>query len=258
MLLADGVTWRRSQRGLVVRVPGSPPLLVEHHRAHVIPQIVSATSDPKDLVAGLGGTPADQQLVTDLFEANSRRSGVGRKHRPVCTAQTVLAHPLRPRDIGHRNDRTPALPRCRTRRPFPPWAVVSNRRRRRWNCCTRARSPRWTTGQRAPLHRCPAGHRPGSELLGRTRARTCSHARPLRPNTGTSWLRILLGRPLFLRRLHRRGHSAPAGTSSKRPGWTRGRRRDHRNSPDGCASLVDRPDLRGVLARSHPRSGEHG
>ncbi|WP_110470382.1 hypothetical protein [Williamsia limnetica] len=41
---------------------------MEHHRAHVIPQIVSATSDPKDLVAGLGGTPADQQLVTDLFE----------------------------------------------------------------------------------------------------------------------------------------------------------------------------------------------
>ena len=66
MRFADGVTWRISQRGLVVCGPGDAPLLIEHARAAELPEFVASASGSDDLVASLGGSDADHQLIDDL------------------------------------------------------------------------------------------------------------------------------------------------------------------------------------------------
>ncbi|PJE22174.1 MAG: hypothetical protein CK431_17890 [Mycobacterium sp.] len=67
MRFAHGVTWRISQRGLVVCSPGSSPLLVEHERAANLPSLLGDAQDPAELAVLLGGTDADRELVDDLM-----------------------------------------------------------------------------------------------------------------------------------------------------------------------------------------------
>ena len=54
MDFVSGVTWRSSQRGLVVCGPGGSPLLLD------------GASDAHELAALLGGSDADHQVVADL------------------------------------------------------------------------------------------------------------------------------------------------------------------------------------------------
>lgn len=64
----DGATWRVSKRGLVVCSPGGAPLLIAHDRAADLPAFVSDAGTVGDLVARLGDTDADRQLVDDLID----------------------------------------------------------------------------------------------------------------------------------------------------------------------------------------------
>lgn len=64
--LGDGVTWRISQRGLVVCGPGGSPLLIEHRRAAELPALISQSANHDDLVMLLGGADSDRRLVDDM------------------------------------------------------------------------------------------------------------------------------------------------------------------------------------------------
>lgn len=67
MRFADGVTSRASQRGLVVCGADGTPLLVEHARAVELPALLTEAQSADDLVAALGGTAADREMVDDLL-----------------------------------------------------------------------------------------------------------------------------------------------------------------------------------------------
>ena len=60
------VTWRASQRGLVVCAPGGETLLVEHARATMLPDLIGAASDVEELALSLGGSEKDHELARDL------------------------------------------------------------------------------------------------------------------------------------------------------------------------------------------------
>jgi putative peptide zinc metalloprotease protein len=62
----DGVTWRISQRGLLVCGPGGSTLLIDHRSAAELPDLLGDAADTDDLIALLGGTDADRQLIDDL------------------------------------------------------------------------------------------------------------------------------------------------------------------------------------------------
>lgn len=64
---ADGVTWRISQRGLIVCSLGGSPLLIEHANAAELPKLLTLASDYDEVVVLLGGAGADRQLVDDLL-----------------------------------------------------------------------------------------------------------------------------------------------------------------------------------------------
>lgn len=64
---ADGVTWRISQRGLIVCSFGGSPLLIEHANAAELPKLLTLASDYDEVVVLLGGAGADRQLVDDLL-----------------------------------------------------------------------------------------------------------------------------------------------------------------------------------------------
>ena len=66
MDFVSGVTWRSSQRGLVVCGAGGSSLLVEHERAAELPALLGDASDADELAALLGGSDADRQVVADL------------------------------------------------------------------------------------------------------------------------------------------------------------------------------------------------
>ena len=61
-----GVTWRASQRGLVVCAPSGSPLLVEHTRATMLPELLGAANDVEELALSLGGSDSDHELARDL------------------------------------------------------------------------------------------------------------------------------------------------------------------------------------------------
>lgn len=66
MEFSAGVTWRTSQRGLVVCTPSGSPLLVEHPLATRLPDLISASEDCDELALRLGGSKADHELARDL------------------------------------------------------------------------------------------------------------------------------------------------------------------------------------------------
>lgn len=68
MQFVDGVTWRHSQRGLVVCGRGGAPLLVEHERAADLPDLIDGASDATELAALLGSSELDRVLVADLID----------------------------------------------------------------------------------------------------------------------------------------------------------------------------------------------
>jgi putative peptide zinc metalloprotease protein len=67
MRFTADVTWRISQRGLIVCEPGGVPLLIEHDRAAELPELIADACGTDELVASLGGTEADRSLVEDLL-----------------------------------------------------------------------------------------------------------------------------------------------------------------------------------------------
>lgn len=69
MQFVDGVTWRVSQRGLVV-CDGTSQWLVEHGRSADLPELVGQASGATDLVGLLGGADTDSTLVSDLVAAD--------------------------------------------------------------------------------------------------------------------------------------------------------------------------------------------
>jgi hypothetical protein len=66
MDFVSGVTWRSSQRGLVVCGAGGSSLLIEHERAAELPALLGDASDADELAALLGGADADRRVVADL------------------------------------------------------------------------------------------------------------------------------------------------------------------------------------------------
>jgi hypothetical protein len=66
MDFVSGVTWRSSQRGLVVCGAGGSSLLIEHERAAELPALLGDASNADELAALLGGADADRQVVADL------------------------------------------------------------------------------------------------------------------------------------------------------------------------------------------------
>jgi hypothetical protein len=82
-----GVTWRLSQRGLVVCGPGGAPLLIEHARAAGLPELLGQAARPNDLATLLGGSVADRRLVDDLLAehilADPTAASVEPGHEPV-------------------------------------------------------------------------------------------------------------------------------------------------------------------------------
>jgi len=66
MQFASEITWRTSQRGLVVCGPGGEPLLIEHPLAARLPELLTAAEDVDEVAAKLGGSEADRRLVADL------------------------------------------------------------------------------------------------------------------------------------------------------------------------------------------------
>ncbi len=66
MEFASDVTWRATQRGLVICAHGGEPLLVEHVKAAQLPERLGDATGPDELVELLGGTNADRQLIDDL------------------------------------------------------------------------------------------------------------------------------------------------------------------------------------------------
>lgn len=75
LAFGDGVTWRRSKRGLVVSSVNGPPLLIEHPRAADLPDLLGEITHRSDLVTALGGLAADDTLVDDLLAEGVLRSG---------------------------------------------------------------------------------------------------------------------------------------------------------------------------------------
>ena len=66
MQFNTGVTWRASQRGLVVCAPGGETLLVEHARAAALPDLIDEARSIDELAAGLGASEKDRRLALDL------------------------------------------------------------------------------------------------------------------------------------------------------------------------------------------------
>jgi len=60
------VTWRASQRGLVVCAPGGETLLVEHTRAAALPDLIDEARSIDELAAALGASEKDRRLALDL------------------------------------------------------------------------------------------------------------------------------------------------------------------------------------------------
>ena len=60
------VTWRASQRGLVVCAPGGETLLVEHARAAALPDLIDEARSIDELAAALGASEKDRRLALDL------------------------------------------------------------------------------------------------------------------------------------------------------------------------------------------------
>ena len=61
-----GVTWRASQRGLVVCAPDGETLLVEHARAAALPDLIDEARSIDELAAALGASEKDRRLALDL------------------------------------------------------------------------------------------------------------------------------------------------------------------------------------------------
>lgn len=84
MRFEAGVSWRISKRGLVVCRPGGVPLLVQHERAGVLPDLVPAAASPEELMSLLGGAQSDRRLVDDLIDERillpPERVGVSERH----------------------------------------------------------------------------------------------------------------------------------------------------------------------------------
>lgn len=66
MQFGAGLTWRASQRGLVVCAPHAAPLLVEHARATELPALVAQADTVDELAASIGGSESDRALVSNL------------------------------------------------------------------------------------------------------------------------------------------------------------------------------------------------
>jgi hypothetical protein len=113
MDFVSGVTWRPSQRGLVVCGPGGSSLLVEHPRATDLPALLDGASSADELSALLGGSDADRQVVDDLIAeriltdpaATSEESRTEREKRVVFTRSGVEFTGNRRRRPGGAPDR---------------------------------------------------------------------------------------------------------------------------------------------------------
>lgn len=66
MQFVEGVTWRVSQRGLVLCGPGAAPLLIEHLRAADVPTLVEDATTLDELTDLLGGSETDRVLADDM------------------------------------------------------------------------------------------------------------------------------------------------------------------------------------------------
>jgi hypothetical protein len=76
------VTWRPSQRGLVVCSPGGQSLLIEHERAIDLPALLDDAASADELSGLLGGSDADRQVVADLVAERILADPTGTSPQP--------------------------------------------------------------------------------------------------------------------------------------------------------------------------------